>query len=305
MHLVLVLYALFASVFTIGKTGLQYAQPFFLVGSRMMMAGAILLVYQLLIKGEKISLNRRDLFRVLRLSLFNIYLTNVFEFWGLKYLTSFKTCFIYSLSPFLSALFCYFLFSERLTPKKWLGLLIGFIGFIPILLAQSTSEELTGGVFFFSWAELAVITACVSSVYGWILLSQLVKESSLTPMSANGLSMLIGGAFALGHSMLAETWDPLPVSDFFPFLECAILLMVVSNFLAYNLYGFLLKRYSPTFISFAGFTTPMFTVLFGWFFLGEVATLPFYLSSAVVFVGLTLFHQEELKKEYVLAKEAV
>jgi drug/metabolite transporter (DMT)-like permease len=154
MFYVILLYALFASVFTISKTGLAYAQPFFLVGTRMLFAGIILLSYQFFTKKLTFSFDRKTWIRIVLLGIFNIYLTNVFEFWGLRYLTSFKTCFIYSLSPFLSALFSYFLFSEKLTKKKAIGLLVGFLGFIPILLSQTHSEEQTGKLFYFSMAEL-------------------------------------------------------------------------------------------------------------------------------------------------------
>lgn len=295
MYLVILLYALFASVFTISKTGLEYASPFFFVGTRMMMAGLIMLGYQYFFKREGFGFKKEHFWRVFRLALFNIYLTNVFEFWGLKYLTSFKTCFIYSLSPFVSALLSYFMFSERLTVKKWIGLAVGFAGFIPILLTQTASEEGTGTLFFLSWAEIAVMIAAVCSVYGWILLSQLVKENGYSTFMANGLSMLIGGSMALTHSALVETWDPIPVSNPWIFVECAILLIAISNLICYNLYGYLLRRFSPTFMSFAGFTTPLFTALFGWIYLNEVVTWPFYLSALIVFAGLLLFNQEEIR----------
>jgi drug/metabolite transporter (DMT)-like permease len=298
MFLVILLYALFASVFTIAKTGLEYSQPFFLVGSRMFVAGLIMLAYQYFWNREGFTFDRRHFWRIFRLALFNIYLTNAFEFWGLKYLTSFKTCFIYSLSPFVSAIFSYFLFCEKMNFKKWCGLTIGFLGFLPILLTETSSEEATGHFFFFSWAELAVMAAAVSSVYGWILLRQLVKENGYSPFMANGLSMLLGGAMALTHSLATETWDPVPVSETLPFLECALLLIIISNLICYNLYGYLLRHYSATFISFAGFTTPLFTALFGWFYLGEMVTWPFYLSAAIVFTGLVTFYQQELRQDY-------
>jgi drug/metabolite transporter (DMT)-like permease len=298
MFPVFLLYALFASVFTIAKTGLDYAQPFFLVGSRMLLAGIIMLGYQFLCNRKEFTFNKLHFWRVFRLALFNIYLTNVFEFWGLKYLTSFKTCFIYSLSPFISAILSYFMFSERISPKKAIGLTVGFLGFLPILVyGSSSTEEQTGQFFFLSWAEIAVICAAISSVYGWILLKQLVKENGYSPFMANGLSMMMGGTMALGHSLVTETWNPVPVVETLPFLECALLLILVSNLVCYNLYGYLLKRYSPTFISFAGFTTPFFTALFGWVFLGEVVTWPFYVSAAIVLAGLYTFYQEELKQE--------
>lgn len=298
MFFVLLLYALFASVFTIAKTGLMVAQPFFFVGTRMLFAGMILMGYQIFINKQRLNFDRKTWLRLFLLAVFNIYLTNVFEFWGLRYLTSFKTCFLYSLSPFLSALFCYILFSEKLTNKKWGGLLIGFLGFLPILVTHTNSEELGGHFYLFSWAELAVMTAAICSVYGWILLKQLVSEHQLSPLTANGASMLVGGILALGHSLAVEDWQPLPVTNFPIFLECTILLIVVSNLICYNLYGTLLKRYSATFMSFAGFTTPLFSALFGWFVLGEVVTWPFYVSFVVVLMGLLLFDQEELKQSY-------
>lgn len=292
---VFVLYGLFASVFTIAKVGLEYSSPFFLVGSRMALAGVILLGYQYMRHRSTFHIARKHLPRVFLLAFFNIYLTNVMEFWGLQYLTSFKTCFIYSLSPFMAAVFSYLILDEQLTWRKWLGLFIGFMGFVPILLHQTTSEAAAGQLWVLSWAEVAVITAAVASSYGWIVLRQLVSEDGYAPLLINGASMLIGGALALTHSLFTETWNPIPVTELAPFLKCALLLIIVSNLMAYNLYGHLLKRFSGTFMSFAGFSTPLLTALFGWLFLGETITATFLTSALIVFAGLLMFYQEELK----------
>lgn len=312
MFLVVILYALFASVFTLQKAALEYTEPFFLVGSRMVFAGVLLLSYHALSTyyrsyfastpygsaSENFKLPVKNIGRLLCLAVFNIYLTNTLEVWGLKYLTTAKTCFFYSLSPYFAALLCYFLFNERLTRKKWLGLIVGFVGFIPILASHTQEEELLGSFFVFSWPELAVMGAAFCSVYGWILLRQLIKENQYSPMFANGFSMLVGGCMALAHSYGVENWDPVPVLEFQPFIECTLLLLLISNLIAYNFYGYLLKRFSATFLSFAGFITPLITAFFGWIFLGETISWPFYLSTAMVFSGLFVFYYEELKVEY-------
>ena len=154
MFNVVLLYALFASVFTASKQALEYAPPFFLVGARMLLAAVFMLGFCYFFKKQSIRIRPGSIKKLLGLALFNIYLTNVFEFWGLQYLTSFKTCFIYSLSPFLSALLSYFIFSETMTSKKWTGLIVGFLGFIPILLSKTSQEELAGDFWIFSWANL-------------------------------------------------------------------------------------------------------------------------------------------------------
>lgn len=294
MFFVFLLYALFASVFTISKTGLEYSSPFFFVGTRMLLAGLIMVGYIAIREPQKFKLQRQHIWKIIQLAGFNIYLTNTLEFWGLQYLTSFKTCFIYSLSPFVSALLSFLILSEKISPKKWLGLIIGFGGLFPVLLSQTTAEEFAGHFLMFSWAELAVIGAAVCSVYGWILLKQLVQEGGYSPLLVNGLSMIFGGLLSLVHSYFTEAWDPFPVNSAIPFLECMLLLIIISNLICYNLYGALLKRFSATFMSFAGLTTPLFSALFGWLFLNELMPWYFYVSLVVLGFGLFLYYREEL-----------
>jgi drug/metabolite transporter (DMT)-like permease len=296
MLLVFLLYALFGSVFVICKEALEYTEPLFLVGSRMAAAGLLICLWQLWRNADSFKFTAKSLQRLAFLAFFNIYLTNACEVWGLKYLSASKTCLIYSLTPFLAAFLSYLLFKEKLSSKKWLVLLIGVVGLGPIFMTTSPAEELIGSLGGFSWPELAVCIAAASSVYGWIILRQLINEDGLSFWTANGLSMLFGGALALSHSYLIEDWNPLPITEYLPFIECSLLLMVISNFACYNLYGYLLTRYTATFMSLAGLTTPLFAATFAWLYFGEVVTLPFYISMVGISTGLLIFYQEELRE---------
>jgi len=296
MWLVFLMYALFASCFTVAKEALFYADPFFIVGSRMFFSGLLMLGYVILRNPSSLSVPKTAFSRILLLGIFNIYLTNVLELWGLKYLTSFKTCFIYSLSPFIAAFVSYLLLGEILTKRKWLGLIIGFAGFIPILAQQNQAEEIVGQIYFLSWAEISVLGAVFSTVLGWIFFKQLVTHDKCSPIVANGYSMLLGGLLATLHSLLCENWDPIPVRNYSIWIQTGIFLTLVSNIICYNLYGHLLKRFSATFMSFAGLSTPIFTALFGWIFLDEIATVSFFVSLVIVFIGLLIFYYGELKE---------
>ena len=295
MYLIFIMYALFGTVFTAGKISLDHAHPFFLVGIRMLIAGSILLIYAFYKNKNTLKIDRQDYFKMFLLSLFNIYITNGFEFWGMKFITTSKTSFIYSLSPFISALFSYFFLGEVLSKKKWLGLLIGIIGFFPILLNQSAGESELGSFFFLSTAELAVITATFATVIGWIVMRQLVK--SYSPMVCNAYSMFFGGLMSLLHSFLAEPWQPVPIfGSLQTFTESILWMLLISNLICYNLYALLLKKYTVSLISFSGFSTPFFTALFSWIMIGETLSLNFLASAIVVLCGLYLFYQEELQK---------
>lgn len=301
MFLVLVMYALFASVFTIAKTGLEFSQPIFFVGSRMFFAGLLLLFYLYCFDRKALNFTVRQLVYISCLAAINIYFTNILELWGLQYLPSYKTCLIYSPSPFLSAFFAFLVFGDKMSARRWIGLIIGLISLIPIFLYHTQQEYLSGHLLHLTWAEVAVLGAVIASAYGWILMQKIVKEQSCSISLANGLSMLIGGSMALTHSACVETWDPIPVTEFFPFVECAFLLLVISNLVCYNLYGYLLKRFSATFMSVAGTITPFFAAFFGWFYLGEEIAWPFYLSASIGMIGLIIFYQDELRREGLLA----
>lgn len=296
MYLVFVLYALFASVFTIGKVALSSASPFFIIGTRMALAGLIMVFFQLIKDRKAFKMGLGGWLSVFLFAFLGIYLTNVCEFWALQFLTSAKTCFLYSAIPFVSAFLSFLILKETMTSRKWMGLSVGIIGVLPIMLSGAGSSEI-GGFLFFSWPEIVMMVAIVTSALGWIYLRKSVAHQTINLFVANGMGMLIGGVITLGHSFLVESWNPVPVSNWSGFLQSGFALLVVSNLLAYNLYGYLLKRYSATFMSFAGLSTPFFASFFGWFFLKETIPWPLWAGLAILSVGLFLFHQEEIKSK--------
>jgi len=295
---VIIIFALFATVFPIGKMSLLYVQPIFLTSIRMICAGIILLAYHRWSTTTRVRVTPHLVCKLFLLAVLNIYLTNVPEFWGLQYLTAAKACFIYNLSPFVSAIVSYFVFREIMTIRKLIGLLIGFGGFLPILLSESTTEIALGGIGFLSWAELALIVAATSTVIGWITMRSVVQEG-VSVLYANGWSMLIGGLFALITSYQVEVWDPYPFTNLMVSLGYMTILMLISNIVCYNIYGHLLKRYTATFLTFAGFTSPLWAALYGWFFLSEPISGGFVFSCLAVFIGLYIFFSEEIRLGYV------
>lgn len=305
--LMVFMFAAWSSIFSLGKLALIHSPPIFLTSARMLLAGCILLIYLFLKKREAFKLPLKQYLSIAVLAVFSIYLTNIFEFWGLQHLSAAKTSFIYSLSPFLSAFFSYIHFGERMNNRKWIGMLLGFTGFIPVFALQTGNEGLIGGLLGFSWAELAIVGATLCSVYGWVLLRLLVKDNSISPLMANGSSMLIGGIFALIHSFFIDSWNPLPIEKgFVGDVAIGLAIMTfISNILCYNLYGWMLKRYTATFLSFVGLLSPLFASLNGWVFLGEKPSWIICMSTAIVSLGLWIVYQAELKQGYIVKKEGV
>lgn len=303
---VIAMYALWSSSFALTKMTLAVSPPMFFTGFRMVIGGALLLGFLLFFQRKNLKITKRELLSLFILGVFSVYLTNILEAWGMQYLTSGKGCFIYSLSPFLAALFSYIHFGEKMTRTKWIGMFIGFLGFIPMLIDESGTEGLLHAFSFFSWPELALIGAVACSIYGWVLLRLIVKNQTISPLMANGTSMFLGGIMALVTSFLFESW-PIgavlgPVTQVAPFLKGTLLMMLISNIICYNIYGVMLRKYTATFLSFMGLLSPVFASLHGLIVLREPPSYLIFLATAIVSVGLFIVYRTELKQGYIIKK---
>ena len=295
------MYGLFASVFTIAKKALLYCPPIFLIGLRMFLGGIVLLGYLAIKDRKKLIIKKEHIVLFIPIVFVHIYLAYVTEFWALNYLTAAKTCLLYSLSPFLAAIFSYFYFCEVVTVKKTIGLFLGFFGFLPVLLSSSDAESSIKAIGFLSWPEIAMFVSVLSSVYGWTVFRNLTREHKYSPFLINGVGMLGGGILAYITSMIFEAPRPeLLVTNWLELLPLVALLILIANVISYNLYGYLLKKYTATLLSFAGFLCPLMAALFGWFFLGEGVQKEFFFTLGFVALGLYLFYQEELRQGYIV-----
>ncbi len=293
MILIIILYALLAATFPLGKELLSYTSPVYLIGLRMIIAGSMLLAYQFFTAREKLRVAREDIPAIGIIALTLIYLSYILEFWGMNLMPSFKACTLFSLAPFMTyAIGCTF-FGEVWRMRKLLGLTIGFIGILPLLFTSSSLEEVVGSMLIFSWAEVAVIAAVFFYCFGWFFVRRLVKFKHYSPFTITGYSMLIGGVGAFTTALMVG--NPLTFDFPLPFWGFLFAIIFIGNVAAYNLYARLLKHYSNTFISFCSVLEPIFGALLGWFFLHERISWQFYVTMVMVFIGLYVFYQEELR----------
>ena len=294
MTLIVFLYALFGSSFPIAKLLLGYTTPLFLLASRLLMAGPILLAYQYIWGRHAFKFEWKHSWYFAQIIVLGMYLNYLLRFWALNDLPSWKVSFLFNASPFFSAFYSYIFFKETITRNQWIGLGIGCIGLIPILLTSTGNEQVLRSIFFLSWQEICVLIAVGLHTYCYVLIRLLIKNHNYTPMMINGMSMTLGGLMALITCFAIG--DYFPVEKPLPFLQWLTVIVVISNIICHNLYGYLLRFYSATFMAFAGFLGPLFSALYGWGLLGETITWHFFASCLMVVVGLYLFHKDELDR---------
>lgn len=293
MWKVFLMYALFGSIFSIGKIGIANSQPYFLTGTRMLLAGSLLLCFYLFKHRQKLIFSKEEWKLLFLVAFFNVFITNAFEFWGLQYMSAAKTSVIYNLSPFAAALIAYTFGTELMSKNKWLGLSIGILALCPMMFGPLFTEASTEENSLELLAECALTISAITAVIGWTFVKKLTVEKNMSHLLINGISFLMAGGMCLLTSASFETWDPVPVSSWPEYFLALIYIVLIHNIICYSIYASSLKKFSVTFMSFAGLTCNLFAALFGWLILGEAIGNSFWIAFVGIMVGLYLFYQEE------------
>ncbi len=299
---IILLYALYGVVFVFSKEALLFSKPIFATGFRMVFAGICsYFLYKLWSKPVKwSSLSWYYLWYIFLLGFFNVYLTNANEAWSLQYLSAGKVAFIYNLSPFFSLFFSHFMFKEKITWKKIVGMVIACVAIMPLLVDDKALEvvDTTYKFGFLSVAEIVMIVSAAATAYGWVIMKYLMElRADFSSYFLNSISLLIGGILCFGQSWLFEMQPYVLYGYEGKFLFYVSIMMLIQNLIAYNYNSYLLTIYSATLVILFSFVMPIITAILEFFMFGEPLTLEFLGCSLGVLVGLIIFYSEELKED--------
>lgn len=302
-------FMLLASGFFVNKLILCTLSPSMLSGLRMLISGLIILVVNH--KSYRSGTLKRVLEHwktFLAITIFSNFIPTLLKAYAIQNMVSSKAAFIGSIDPFVTALYAYILCAERLTLKKWFGILLGFAGALLLTTISSPMEVTLRTFVFFSLPEIAALASIAMSRLGWILVQKQLRSNIFSPVDVNGIVMTAGGICAF---LSIPLWQALGSSESFNIigkldLRLSLLLLytiLIGNLAAYTLYAHLLKHNSSTLMSLAGFTFPVYVSLLGYFILGEPIVPILLESGALMLLGVTIFYYDDLLKTIHAKKE--
>lgn len=294
MTLVFFTFFLFAAGIFVNKQILEYWPSTFFVGFRMFVAGTMLLAYNLHRK-QSWKFLKEDWHWLLLITSATTLFPAIFKSYGLAHLAAGHVAILGSIDPFVTAIYSYFIWHEKLTYKKIIGITLGMIGaIVPYNISCISLQSLCNVL-----PQLAVLTSVTLSRLGWILVAMLLRRDRYTPTQLNSIMMLSSGFLALLFSWGLETGS-LSVTtkiSWWSFAALIVFTIIIGNIFAYNLYAHILKHTNATLVSLAGVSIPFFVKLFEWIFKGIPLTLSFFAAIFLLFIGLFLFYYDDLKKK--------
>jgi drug/metabolite transporter (DMT)-like permease len=268
---------LWASAFSVGKLAIADCPPLLLLTIRFLLAGVLVLAAAA-IYGAPLKLGRRDLLLFAALGVANQAAYLGLGYIGLRTISSGLSALVISANPVLAAVLAAVFLDERMTWRKFAGLVLGVGG-----VAFVVEGRLFGGTEHAAGLPFT-IAALVSLVTGTILFKRFGPTNGL--WVGNGVQSLAAGLatlpFALGFESVGDivpTWSLIAA--------LAYLVLVVSVF-AYLLWFQMLAVAGATAASSYHFLMPPLGMLFGWLLLGEHIALTDLLGIVPVAVGIYL-----------------
>ncbi len=293
----LIMYVIMAGVFTFGKQAVLNSSPFFLTAVRYIPAGLIFMAGTYFFARKKFYLSSRLLPAIAGVTFF-FFLMDSFRLIALRTIPSSHGALVNSLSPFIAALFANLVFKERFTLKKLIALCIGFFGVLPLILQNLllTPVTLTCSPLTQLGGYATLLVSSLSAVVGSFFLKQLVDREKYPIFMSIGIPLFLGGVLALICSLVLEPWNPIPVTNMSVALPLIAVLLVTHNLIAQPLFGYLVKKYPVTLVTFATLITPLATAVLGRCLYGQEIGYVFIFSLITLLASFYLFYHEEQKE---------
>ncbi len=282
-------YALLALTFVIGKQVVALAHPLIIISLRMILGGSLLLALIALQNPKKLCMGKANWPLFFKVAFFHIYLAFLLEFWALQHLPSSHVNLIYSFTPLCSVALSYLINRETLNQNKIIALVLGSIGLAPSFFQNIAAQTAPFKIHLV--AEIALLIAVISSTYAWFDIAKLMKTHSI--LLINGVSMLLGGFGALITACLLLKPSSFCISQPLSLGLHIAALIILSNFLFYNIFGSLLRHYSLNLLSFAGLLSPFFGAIWGKVLLGEQVDGQFIFAMISLSFALAIFFRDE------------
>ena len=212
---------------------------------------------------------------------------------------------LFFVTPFLITIFAKFLLKEQIGPRRWLAVIIGFIGVYVILNPDFSN---------FDYMSLTPILCAFCYSLSMIIIKLTSEKDSVYTQTftfyIGAIIISIIFYFIIGDG-LYNTIDH-PASQFilrewFVNLENSILLMIATGFTSSLAFIFIFSAYriaSPAAVSPFEYSILLWSSLSGWFFFDEIPDLKTVIGMLLIVCGgIYIFIREKAQDQSIVTEK--
>ncbi|WP_410496539.1 DMT family transporter [Cellulosilyticum sp. ST5] len=285
--------ALWGSAFPCVKIGYQLFQieseqtatQILFAGCRFALAGILALVIGSLVKGKILVPKKQSYGKIVTLCMFQTVAQYVFFYIGLANTSGVKASIIEAVNVFVAIFIASLCFhQEKLTTRKVMGSIIGFLG---VILVNLTGSEINTHFSFVG--EGFIFLSTVAYAFSSVLMKSYSTEED--PVCLSGYQFLVGGLLmilfgvAMGGRMTVMTAGG----------AAMLIYLALVSAIAYSVWGILLKYNPISKVAVFGFMNPVFGVLLSAMLLKEyqMIGLMSIISLILVCLGIYIVNKEK------------
>jgi drug/metabolite transporter (DMT)-like permease len=263
------------------RVGLETLPPTLFAGIRFVTAGAILLAFLRLLRGERLPAGRDWLHQAL-VGLMLLGVGNGLVVWAEVWIPSGMAALLIATSPFWVAGFEKLRTDgERLSLRALAGMLIGFAGLL-LLVAPDIFGASLG--FNYLLGMIAIQIACASWSGGSVYAKH--HQARTAPLMGAAVQMLFAGlALTLLGTLFGE-WRALHFSP--RSLSALVYLILFGSIVAYGSYTYAVQKLPLSIVSTYSYVNPVIAVLLGWMVLAEPLGWRMIAAMSIILGGVAL-----------------
>ncbi|MCG8529969.1 MAG: DMT family transporter [Desulfovibrionales bacterium] len=269
---------LWASSFIAMKIAVSGFSPIAVVFGRMIIASLLFLLLWKNFRG--LNVRRQDWKQLIFMALCEPCLYFVFEAYALKYTSATQAGMIVATLPVFVAVAAFFILRETLSLNMWIGFFVSALGVVMLSLGATVTENAPNPLLGNTLEVLAMVSAT-----GYMITAKSLSNR-YSPLFITALQAWVGALFFL--PLLAFTPGAIP--DAFPHDAslAVVYLASVVTMGAYGMYNYGLSKLTAA--QSTGFTNliPVFTMLMGFWFLGDRLTGTQFAASGLVLGGVIM-----------------
>jgi drug/metabolite transporter (DMT)-like permease len=289
-------YLIWGSTYLAILLAIKTIPPFFMAGSRFLIAGLILLIYAL-IKGEQIP-DAKSVWKISLAGILMLSVGNAFLAWVEQYLPSGLAAILVATVPLWFVLFdkkqWKFYFSNK---QIIVGLIVGFAGVILLFAGKSSADLFNSRIKIISLIVLFVCTI------GWTigsLYSKYQKINGSTLMKVAIQMLAAGFVNFIGGFVLREQQGFILKDISWQSVGALAYLIVFGSLVAYMAYVWLLSIRPASLVGTYAYVNPVVAVFLGWLIADEHVNTQKIIGLFIVIVGLVIVNMSKEKKVAVI-----
>jgi len=278
---------IWSTTWAVLKIGLKGMPPAVGLTLRFGIASFVLLVY-CKIRKIPFHMSKDHIKLYFMVGIFTMALSYFCTYWGTQFIPSSLSSILWSTMPIMLGIMAHFFIKEdRMTPTKFLSIIIATVGVIMILSDQKliiNKDVLIGSLI----VLLAVLMGSFPNIY-----TKLFKKD-YDPFVLTGMAMAIASIFHFINATITGQWEKTTWD--FTGIASAFYLGVFGSAITFSIYFYLIKHISVVKVSFLTFITPIGASIVGWLFLKETITLKEMIGCLIIFSGIFLYDSNKYLK---------